>query len=214
MVGIAGNQLRGDQPRQVGAAAGQELAWAGLIAGDRLPQRAAWLYARTVGFDPFIAARSLQRRRCADRGLLVLAGFVLQPVAVRIAALATRGRTIDPPDGSTTPRAWVQGAVVVPLMIAAFLVSAILWGECVGAPRTAAGALALSLVNTYGELFTNALALLAVSRCRSSSSRCGCCRSARSSLAGLEGPRRGHRRAGGRCAGASRAAVRDHAAAP
>jgi len=158
VVGISGNQLVVTGHDKMALL--QARQWpVGLLLGG-ICITAAWLYARMVGFDPFHRGPSNFAATIPVAFLLVLAGFVLQPVAVRIAAFVYARLRVDPPDRINYTQAWVQGAVVAPMMIAAFLVTAILWGERIGdtgglAPPS--GAFALSQVNTYGALFTNAL---------------------------------------------------------
>ena len=65
------------------------------------------------------------------------------------------------------------------MMATGFLVAAILWGET----PAAAGAADSPTLDTYGEFFTTAWRT-GRSRCRSCSSRSGCCRSARFAAAG------------------------------
>ena len=63
--------------------------------------------------------------------LLVLAGFVLQPVAVRVVAAAWPND--DGPTQINYTQNWVQAVVIIPLMASGYLVAAILWGESTGA---------------------------------------------------------------------------------
>jgi Dyp-type peroxidase family len=159
VVGISGNQLVVTGHDKMALL--QARTWpVGLILGA-VCIAAAWLYGRMVGFDPFHQGPSEFSTTIPIAFLLVLTGFILQPVAVRIAAFVYARLHKDPPDRINYTQGWVQGSVVTPMMIAAFLVTAILWGERVGAPGANVpppdGAFALSVVNTYGALFTNAL---------------------------------------------------------
>ncbi|MGA7415323.1 MAG: hypothetical protein WBW33_32925, partial [Bryobacteraceae bacterium] len=63
---------------------------------------------------------------CLIALLLLLAGFCLQPVAVRLVKACWPGR--NPPEQINYTQAWVQGLVVVPMLAVGFLVGAILWG--------------------------------------------------------------------------------------
>lgn len=142
IVGIAGNQMRLTshgvglllrvQGWRVGLAVG--LACLG----------AAWTYARLTGFAPFASGMVPYRHAFPIAVLLVVAGFVLQPVGVRLMAAVWPGD--DPPEQINYTQNWVQAAVVVPLMSAAFLVAAILWGEAIGAE----GVEGLSGLDSYG----------------------------------------------------------------
>jgi deferrochelatase/peroxidase EfeB len=159
VVGISGNQLVVTGHDKMALL--QARNWfVGLLLGVGCIT-AAWLYARMVGFDPFHRGPGNFAATIPIAFLLVLAGFVLQPVAVRIAAFLYARLHVDPPDRINYTQGWVQGAVVIPMIIASFLVTAILWGERIGAPGVQVppptGAFALSMVNTYGALFTNAL---------------------------------------------------------
>ena len=70
--------------------------------------------------------------------MLVLSGFFLQPVAVRIIAsrplrkIFGRASLEDLPTQVNYTQGYVQCCVVVPLMAVALLVTAILWAQAVG----------------------------------------------------------------------------------
>lgn len=82
--------------------------------------------------------------------LLVLAGFSLQPVAVRL--IASVWPDDDPPTQINYTQNWVQAVVVVPPVAAGYLVAAILWGESTGV----AGGGELAALDSYGEFFSKA----------------------------------------------------------
>ena len=109
----------------------------------------AWFYGQWSGFDPFHGGAVSYRATAPIAGLLVAAGFVLQPVAVRLIALVWPGT--NPPEQINYTQGWVQFVVVIPLMIAAYLVAAVLWGAASGT-----GPEGLHSFNTYGELVTSA----------------------------------------------------------
>ena len=83
--------------------------------------------------------------------LLVAGGFVLQPTAVAFVARLPWFRN-DPPEQINYTQNWVQGVVITPLMIAAFLVAAILWGEVTGSQ----GVTSFKALDSYGALFLSA----------------------------------------------------------
>lgn len=148
IVGIAGNQVRLTSRRNVALLRAKN--WVpGLTLGAALAV-AAWLYTRWVDFDPFAGGEVSYRGSAPVAFFLVLAGFVLQPVAVRLVKAVWRGS--DPPEQINYTQPWVQGVVVIPLMASAYLVAAILWGEAIGAP----GVAGLNNLNAYGELLTQA----------------------------------------------------------
>ncbi len=113
---------------------------------------------RQVDFDPFHGGEVSYLATGPIAALLVLAGFTLQPVAVRL--VASVWPDDDPPQQINYTQNWVQGAVVIPLMMSAYLVAAILWGESTGVmralePQGGHGAELMALAS-YGDLFTAA----------------------------------------------------------
>ena len=148
IVGIAGNQLR-----LTSKSAGPLLrakGWPVGLAGGAVCLAGAWLYGRWIGFDPFHGGIVSYRATAPIAMLLMLAGFMLQPVGVRL--VATFWPNDNPPQQINYTQNWVQGVVVVPLIVVAYLVAAILWGEAVGAPDV----IGLSSLTTYGQLVTTA----------------------------------------------------------
>jgi hypothetical protein len=74
--------------------------------------------------------------------LLVAAAFLLQPVAVRLVSVFKR----EPPTQVNYTQAWVQGAVVLPMLATGSFVAAILWNQSVNVRESAA-------LEAYGALF-------------------------------------------------------------
>ncbi len=118
---------------------------------------AMWLFA----FDPFAiysvtdsaytfesaAIRTLQALLIA--GLLVLGGFFLQPVAVRLIARFYK----DPPTQVNYTQGYVQVCVVIPLMIVALLVTSVLWAQAAG---TSQAVTSLDALTEYSALVSRA----------------------------------------------------------
>jgi hypothetical protein len=148
IVGIAGNQMRLTSQSALPLLRAKN--WRLGLAGGAACVVIAWLYGKWIDFDPFHAGSVSYRATLPIALFLVLAGFALQPVAVRL--VASVWPDDDPPQQINYTQNWVQGVVVVPLMIAAYLVAAVLWGEAIGAP----GVIGLNTLNSYGELVTRA----------------------------------------------------------
>ena len=146
IVGIAGNLLRltsDDQPKILRAS-----SWpTGLAAGAALIG-AAWAYGAWMDFNPFDTGEVSYRAAVPIALLLVVGGFFLQPCGVWLVA------RFQQQDEAATQinytQGWVQAVVIVPLMISAFLVAAILWGETTGVP-TRGG---LSQLDSFSTFFT------------------------------------------------------------
>ena len=105
----------------------------------------AVLDARTLTLTAALV-RSVQALAVAL--LLVLSGFFLQPVAVRIVALWSSA----PPKQVNYSQYWVQVGVVVPLMAVALLVASVLWAQTTGAPQVSS----LRTFTTYSAVVSNA----------------------------------------------------------
>jgi hypothetical protein len=148
IVGIAGNQMRLTSRKDVPLLHGTN--WLIGLSVGLLLAGAAWAYGSWVDFDPFHGGPVRYRQSVPIALAVVLAGFAFQPVGVRLTAVLWPGS--DPPEQINYTQGWVQAVVVIPLMISAYLVAAILWGEAAGA----AGVPGLSSFNTYGELVTQA----------------------------------------------------------
>lgn len=148
VVGIAGNLLRltsDDQPKILKAT-----SWPiGLAAGVSL-MVAAWAYGAWMDFNPFGGGQVSYRSALPIASLLVLGGFFLQPFGVWLVAKFQKQDEAATQINYT--QSWVQGVVILPLMVTAFLVAAILWGETTGVP--AAGG--LRDLDSYGAFITTA----------------------------------------------------------
>ena len=123
---------------------------------------AMWLFE----FDPFqilpsdiSTGEALKRSGVASliAALLVLSGFCLQPVAVRIVAtpflrkIFGRSDSLeDMPTQVNYTQGYVQFCVVVPLMSVALLVTAVMWAQAVGVEDVTS----LAGLTSYSELLT------------------------------------------------------------
>lgn len=148
VVGIAGNQWRLTTERELKFLRAE--SWPKGIAYAALLAAAAWVYASRMNFDPFGPGPVDYRAAVPVAFLVVAGGFCLLPVGVRLIALVQGGA--DAPTQINYDQAWVQRVVIVPLMIAAYLVSAILWAETVG---LASGTNLMNL-DSYGKAFMTA----------------------------------------------------------
>jgi hypothetical protein len=148
IVGIAGNQMRLTSERSVSLLHAK--SWRVGLASGAVCVGVAWLYGDWIDFDPFHSGEMSYRAAVPIAVLLVLAGFSLQPVAVRI--VASLGPDDDPPQQINYTQNWVQAVVVVPLMASGYLVAAILWAESTGV----AGGGELAALASYGAFFRNA----------------------------------------------------------
>jgi hypothetical protein len=160
-VGIAGNQIRLTKPLNS--------RWRWFLTRDNWPQSlglgaillgAAAVSVWALDFEPFRGGLVNPLKALPIASLLALGVFVLQPVAVLIAAFIYQRLGLKPPDQVNYTQGWVQGTVVAPLMVAGFLVAAILWGETTGEAAFSSRApdlLVLSRLDSYGSFFTTAL---------------------------------------------------------
>src|SRR5262249_12296922 len=129
IVGVAGNELRlttdgGTVPLLKAKSWRRGLAFAVVCSA------AAWAYGHWVGFDPFQHGEVRYSAAAPIAAWVVLAGFFLQPVAVRL--VASMWPDNDPPQQINYTQNWTQAVVILPLMAAGYLVAAILWGETTG----------------------------------------------------------------------------------
>ena len=146
VVGIAGNQLRVRSQGNVWLM--QAKQWAAGLALASICAASAWAIARATGFDPFHGGPVDYRSSGPIALLLVLTGFFLLPVAVRLdALLLSRGNSA--PKQINYSQGWVQGAIVVPMLATGYLVGAVLWGE------TTAGT-ELAAIDSYSGFFLTA----------------------------------------------------------
>jgi patatin-like phospholipase len=148
IVGIAGNQLRLTGKR--GGRLLRASSWPLSLAAAIACLVAAWAYGWWMDFDPFHGGEVSYAQTAPVALLLVLAGFALQPAAVRL--VASVWPDDDPPQQINYTQNWVQAVVVVPLVTAGFLVAAVLWGEAIGTP----GVVGLNTLSTYGALVGSA----------------------------------------------------------
>ena len=129
-VGIAGNLLRltsDTQPKILKAA-----SWPIGLSIGLVMLGTAWAYGAALDFNPFGSGEVSYRAAIPIAALLVVGGFFLQPFAVWVVARFQNQREAATQINYT--QGWVQGVVILPLMITAFLVAAILWGEATGVP--------------------------------------------------------------------------------
>jgi hypothetical protein len=147
IVGIAGNQLRLSNDR-VWLLRAEHWRWSatcGLACG-----LAAWGYGVWMDFDPFVSG-TVDYRAAAPIAILLAAGaFTLQPCAVRLIGWAYKPS--DRPEQINFTQNWVQGVVVLPLIVTAYLVTAILWAEATGA----VGVPSFETLDSYGALVKQA----------------------------------------------------------
>jgi hypothetical protein len=154
VVGIAGNHWQMTTPRAVLPDGAGDRRWRTVdllrarswpigLAAAVIFFAGAWIAARLLAFDPFAiyqvgdpahtrwagATRSLEG--LVIGGLLVLGGFCLQPVAVRIVAAFSPDR----PEQVNYTQGYVQICVVAPLVLVALLVTSVLWAQATGQPE-------------------------------------------------------------------------------
>ena len=86
---------------------------------------------RATGFDPFRSGEVDYGSAGPIAALLAAAFFMLQPVVVQLIRVFWFGKTGAPEQVNYT-QAWAQAVVVIPLMGAACLMAAVLWGEARG----------------------------------------------------------------------------------
>ena len=157
-VGIAGNQIRMTGHTKLWFLKGDKWVPCAVVAAVTLILTLA--YALAIDFEPFRGGPINYWEAGPIAIGLVIGTFALQPVAVNVAAAVNRLFHQPPPVEVNYTQAWVQGAVVIPLMVSGFLVAAILWGESVGVSAATAvngvDPFALSKLDTYGEFFLNA----------------------------------------------------------
>ncbi|MEZ5292491.1 MAG: hypothetical protein R2745_15525 [Vicinamibacterales bacterium] len=143
-VGIAGNQLRNTSPGTLGFLDAR--SWPAGAGGAAVLVAAAWGYASWMGFAPFAGGRVSYAAAAPVALLLVLAAFLLQPVAVKAIATFWVGAG-EAPERVNYTQGWAQAVVVIPLVGAAYLVAAVLWGESTGA----SGSRELANLATFGD---------------------------------------------------------------
>jgi hypothetical protein len=144
-VGIAGNHWRLTASKPLPLLIGKK--WLTGLGLALVLLAAAWAWARWWDFAPFRGGEIDALAAFPVALLLVVAGFCLQPVAVRVVAACWPGS--DPPQQVNYTQNWAQAVVIIPLMAAAFLVAAILWGESLGL----AGGKELAAIDSYSAFF-------------------------------------------------------------
>lgn len=150
IVGVAGNQMRLTSAQPVFLLRGS--SWPIGLGGGLGILLVAWLYAGVRNFDPFSGGEISYSAALPVAALLVLAGFFMLSVGVRLAAfLPNKGGR---PEQINYTQNWVQTMVVVPLMSAALLVAAILWAAARGAAVLPGPG--LHDFETYGTLIADA----------------------------------------------------------
>jgi Patatin-like phospholipase len=162
-VGIAGNQLRNTSPRDPVVL--RAASWPFGAAGALLILAGVVYYARYTRFAPFQGGVVDYWAAGPIAALLIGAGFLLQPVVVRAIAGVWPSSATAPQSVNYT-QGWAQAVAVLPLLGAATLVAAVLWGEATGE----SGSQGLAILSGYGEVFVTAprywpfpLAIVAVS---------------------------------------------------
>jgi len=148
-VGIAGNQMRltssgGNTPLLTAD------SWRVGFVGAALCLGAAFAYKTARGFEPFSGGEVSYVSAAPVALLLVAAAFLLLPVGVRFLASIWPGD--DPPQQINYTQGWAQATVIVPLVIASYLVAAILWGESTGV----AASPGWKTFDSYGTFFLQA----------------------------------------------------------
>ena len=116
IAGVVGNQRRVSIEGEVSFQRARN--WAQGLACAAVLFLLAWQIGVRSGFDPFLNDKVDTVVAFAIALLMVLAGYCLLPVGARI-----MGREIN----YTQP--WVQGMIVMPMMVTGLLVAAVLWGQ-------------------------------------------------------------------------------------
>ncbi len=156
-MGLPGNQLRLNRPEAWPLS--DEYWFTGLFCAA-IPLVTAWGIGAYVDFSPFARDHINLRGAIPIATLLVVAGFCLQPVAVKVVnALSPpppQGEVCKPlPQEKIPPKkinytqAWVQYAVVIPMLAVGLLVAAILWGQSQGPGE-------LAKLDSFGGFFREA----------------------------------------------------------
>ena len=148
VVGVAGNLLRITTGGAVALLRAR--LWPAGLAGAAVLLLAAWVYGRATGFDPFRTGEVDYASAAPVAVLLTVAAFLLQPVVVQLVRLFWLGKSAAPEQVNYT-QGWAQAVVVIPLMAAAYLLAAVLWGEA----RGEVGPPALASIESYGGFVTS-----------------------------------------------------------
>jgi len=124
VAGIAGNQLRLNRDENIPFVRNKN--WGAGIGASSICLGAAWWMGYQYDFDPFTNGPINIWVALPVALLLVIAGFYLLPVALKLLSALWPGS--HPPKQINYTQGWVQIAVVAPMMAVAYLVAAILWG--------------------------------------------------------------------------------------
>lgn len=151
-VGIAGNQLRvsrgHDTSDEVWILNSKNWLWGLCVAV--LPLGCAFAIGWWRGFDPFRGGSTDLWAVIPIAVLLVIAGFCLLPVGVEaMRATAKALGSADPPMRINYSQEWVQAAVVAPMIVAGYLVAAVMWGDVKNHKE-------LFALDSFGALFMGA----------------------------------------------------------
>jgi Patatin-like phospholipase len=152
-VGIAGNQWQNTRRKAVRFLS-KDLWPIGLV-GAAAALWAARALANATGFEPFQGGEVSYRAAVPIAALIIGAGFLLQPVVVTVIHIVWTWRygAASAPKRVNYTQGWAQAMAVLPLVGAAALVAAVLWGESTGA----SGASDLTAFATFGDFVTGAL---------------------------------------------------------
>ena len=140
VVGIAGNETRVSRLRALKVLRAESWALGRHRRGALVA--VAWVYGVYMQFEPFAGGEIRLVAAGPIALLLVAAAFLLQPVAVRLVSVFKS----EPPTQVNYTQAWVQGAVVLPMLATGFFVAAILWNQSVNVCEIAD-------LDGYGALF-------------------------------------------------------------
>ena len=140
-VGIAGNQLRLSRNGNVPLLQGK--SWPYGLAGALTCLAAAGILGIVRNFQPFSDGPIDYWAAAPIAGLLILAGFWLQPAGVQFLNKLWPGKR--PPKQINYSQPWVETLVVIPMMLTGFLVAAVLWGQ--------SNAGDLAQIQTFGGFF-------------------------------------------------------------
>lgn len=149
--GIAGNLMRLKHPE--GLAILEEAFWLKGLLGTALLLAAALGLQHRWAFEPFVNGKVQWWQAAVISLLYVAMGLLLLPVAVKLlgvlANLLSKAKKLlwtaeqkeceqsdadskskrGPPTRINYTQAWVQGVVVLPMMLTAYLLTAVLWGQ-------------------------------------------------------------------------------------
>jgi hypothetical protein len=151
IAGIAGNQLRlnAEEAKEQVPFLGAQRWLAGLALATLCLVTAVGV-GHVYHFHPFTDCPIDWTIAAPIALLLVLTAFFLLPVAVKVLGVLWRGDA--PPREINYTQGWVQGLVVLPMLVTGFLVAAVLWGQTAGMYASSG----LATVDSFGGFFTTA----------------------------------------------------------